>query len=693
MKETPGAGSAFRLAAPFQPRGDQPEAIRALTEGLRAGLRHQTLLGVTGSGKTFTMAHVVAAINRPTLVLSHNKTLAAQLYGEFREFFPDNAVEYFVSYYDYYQPEAYVPQKDLYIEKDASINPNLDRLRLACTTSLATRRDVIVVSSVSCLYNLGSPEVFRGMATTLRTGETHDRNAILRQLVKLQYRRSPFDLDRGTFRARGDLLEVAPAGGTTAWRVRLDEDTIAAIEEFAPVSGELLRRAPSLTIHPAKHFLLPEERVGRAMETIGVELEETLARLRKEGKLVEAQRLEARTRYDMEMIREIGYCHGIENYSRHLDGREIGARPWTLIDHFPEGMLTIVDESHATLPQIRGMSAGDRARKETLVAHGFRLPSALDNRPLQFDEWASLTDTVVYVSATPAPYEIGKSEGRVVEQVLRPTGLLDPTIEVHPTEDQIPDLVRRIEARAKAKERTLVTTLTKRLAEELCVFLRERLIPVQYLHSDIDALERVTILRDLRAGKYDCVVGVNLLREGLDLPEVSLVAILDADKEGFLRSTTALVQTIGRTARHVNAHVVLYADRRTAAMDEAIRETQRRRALQEEYNRTHGITPQSIRKAIRDTLAEEIEHRGLAHELLAASEDQALTDEAVFDMEQEMHEAAREMKFERAAHLRDRILQLRPEWRPASSPGRPRRAAPDRTAPRGGKRKARKGRA
>ncbi len=581
----------FQLVSPFQPAGDQPQAIEKLVRGLRDGRRHQVLMGVTGSGKTFTMANVIQQVQRPVLVLSHNKTLAAQLYAEFREFFPHNAVHYFVSYYDYYQPEAYIPQRDLYIEKDASINPEIDRLRLAATSALMTRRDVIIVASVSSIYGLGSPQDYQEMMVSLRVGQQIDRDELLEQLVAIQYERSDADFGRGTFRVRGDCVELWFGYEEYACRIEFWGDEVERISLIHPTSGEVLERVEELFVYPAKHFVLPQDRIEAAVRSIKQELRERLEELKQQGKLLEAQRLNARTRYDIEMLLETGYCKGIENYSRHLDGRPPGSPPYTLLDYFPKDYLLFVDESHVTIPQVRGMYAGDHSRKTTLVEHGFRLPSALDNRPLRFDEWEQRTGQVIYVSATPGPYELEVCGGEVVEQVIRPTGLLDPVIQVHPARDQVEHLIGQIEQRRAAGERVLVTTLTKRLAEDLSGYLNERGIACKWLHSELDAFERVEILRDLREGRFDCVVGVNLLREGLDLPEVSLVAILDADKEGFLRSETSLMQTIGRAARNVNATVILYADTVTESMQRAIDETARRRRLQEQYNRRHGITP------------------------------------------------------------------------------------------------------
>ncbi len=650
----------FELVSEFQPAGDQPTAIAALIAGLQQGRRDQVLLGVTGSGKTFTMANVIAALQRPTLVLSHNKTLAAQLYAEFRDFFPHNAVAYFVSYYDYYQPEAYIPQRDIYIEKDASINEEIDRLRLAATSALVSRRDVIVVASVSCIYGLGSPKDYLEMMLPLRRGEEHERDEMLARLIDIQYDRNDYDLARGKFRVRGDVVEIWPAYEEFAYRIELWGDEIESLSMIDPVTGGELKRLDEIYIYPAKHFVLPEERIVGAVEEIRLELEERLATFRKEGKLLEAQRLAARTRFDMEMLQEAGYCPGIENYSRPLSGRKPGEPPFTLFDFFPPDALMFVDESHVTVPQVRAMFAGDHARKTTLVEHGFRLPCALDNRPLKFDEWRARGLTTVFVSATPGDWELEQTGGEVVEQLIRPTGLVDPVIRVVPARGQIQHLLEEIRKRSAVKERVLVTTLTKRLAEELTGYLQEEGVRCAWLHSELDAIERVEILRKLRESTFDVVVGVNLLREGLDLPEVSLVAILDADKEGFLRSETSLIQTIGRTARHINAEVVLYADMVTASMQRAIDETARRRELQLAYNRQHGITPTTIRKAIRRGIEEEIEARRVVQTAAGvASEQQYVTQEFLHELEAEMLAAAEQLEFERAASLRDRILQLK----------------------------------
>jgi len=650
----------FQLESPYKPAGDQPKAIEALFAGLQHGRRSQVLMGVTGSGKTFTMANVIARAERPTLVMSHNKTLAAQLYSEFKEFFPHNAVHYFVSYYDYYQPEAYIPQRDIYIEKDASINEEIDRLRLATTSALVSRRDVIIVASVSSIYGLGSPIDYQEMMVSLRVGRSVDRDDMLLRLVDIQYDRNDTDLARGKFRVRGDSVELWPAYEEFAVRIELWGDEIEQLSLIHPTSGEVIERVEELFIYPAKHFVLPEERIAAAVDDIKQELEERLEQLRGHGKLLEAQRLSARTRFDVEMMLEAGYCPGIENYSRHLSGRNPGDPPYTLFDFFPDDFLLFVDESHVTIPQIRGMWGGDHSRKTTLVEHGFRLPSALDNRPLKFDEWEKRFKQVIHVSATPGPYELEQTGGEVVEQVIRPTGLLDPEIEVVPARNQVVHLLEEIRARAAVGERVLVTTLTKRLAEDLSYYLGERGVKCKWLHSELDAFERVEVLRDLRQGNFEAVVGVNLLREGLDLPEVSLVAVLDADKEGFLRSETSLMQTIGRSARNVNARVVLYADTVTESMERAIEETTRRRKLQQAYNEQHGITPETIRKEIRAG----IEAAAAAHARANAaagrtSEAQYITEEYISELEQEMHAAAEALEFERAAALRDRIEKMK----------------------------------
>ncbi|MDY0165803.1 MAG: excinuclease ABC subunit UvrB [Thermoguttaceae bacterium] len=650
----------FQLVSPYQPAGDQPQAIRGLIEGLREGREHQVLMGVTGSGKTFTMANVIEAVGRPTLVMSHNKTLAAQLYSEFREYFPHNAVHYFVSYYDYYQPEAYIPQRDIYIEKDASINTEIDRLRLAATSALVSRRDVIIVASVSCIYGLGSPEDYRAMMVALEVGQMVDRDHVLSKLVDIQYERHDVEFQPGRFRVRGDCVEVWPSYEQYAYRIELWGDEVEQLSFINPTSGEVLERQQQLFVYPAKHFVLPEERIEGAVAEIRKELADRLEQLKGQGKLLEAQRLSARTRFDIEMLQEVGYCPGIENYSRPLSGRPPGSAPDTLFSYFPDDFLLFVDESHVTVPQIRGMYHGDHNRKVTLVEHGFRLPSALDNRPLQFDEWQSRINQVIHVSATPAAWEIEQAGGQVVEQVIRPTGLLDPEIEVAPARTQVPHLTEQIRCRAATGERILVTTLTKRLAEDLAAYFEKQDVRCKWLHSDLDAFERVELLRDLRQGEFDVLVGVNLLREGLDLPEVSLVAILDADKEGFLRSETSLMQTIGRSARNVNAKVILYADRVTDSMQRAIEETTRRRAMQEQYNREHGITPETIRKSIRAGIEAETSAHQRANAAVGRSDQsQYITEEYLSELEAEMLAAAEALEFERAAALRDRIQQMR----------------------------------
>jgi excinuclease ABC subunit B len=662
----------FQLKSDYKPAGDQPAAIATLTEGLNAGKPSQVLMGVTGSGKTFTMANVIQNVDRPTLVLSHNKTLAAQLYGEFKEFFPENAVTYFVSYYDYYQPEAYIPQRDIYIEKDASINEDIDRLRLATTSALVSRRDVIVVASVSCIYGLGSPDDYRSMTLALRVGESIDRDDTLLKLVDMQYQRNDIAFERSKFRVRGDVVEVWPSYEEFGVRIELWGDEIEKLSIINPTSGEVIESRQELFIYPAKHFVMPEERIRDAVRSIKEELEEQLERFQQQGKLLEAQRLNARTRFDMEMLLEVGYCPGIENYSQPLSGRAKGATPSTLLDYFPKDWLVFVDESHVSIPQIRGMFFGDQSRKTTLVEHGFRLPCALDNRPLKFDEWEQKANQIVFVSATPGPYELGRTGGEVVEQIIRPTGLLDPEIEIRPARGQVPHLVEQIRLRKDRGERVLVTTLTKRLAEDLSRYLNETEIRCQWLHSELDAFERVEVLQDLRLGHFDVVVGVNLLREGLDLPEVSLVAILDADKEGFLRSETSLMQTIGRSARNVNARVLLYADTVTDSMQRAIEETERRRALQQEYNAKHGITPETIRKSIRSTISAEVEAHARANAAVGrTSEAQYITEEYIQELEAEMLAAAEALEFERAAQLRDRIERFRDQVGQEMPTGRP----------------------
>lgn len=644
--------------------GDQPEAIRALVEGVKKGMKHQVLLGATGTGKTFTIASVIQQVQRPALIMAHNKTLAAQLYAEFKEFFPENAVSYFVSYYDYYQPEAYVPRHDLYIEKETEINEEIERLRLAATTALMSRRDVIIVASVSCIYGLGSPEEFGKGTVTLRVGELYRRNALLRQLIESQYQRNDMDLRAGTFRVRGDTLEIIPAyEEKRGYRIAFFGDEVERIMQFSPLTGEVYEELQEVSIYPAKQYLTAADKMKEAIADIEAELEERLKFFKESGKFLEAQRLEQRTRYDLEMLKEVGYCSGIENYSRHLDRRAPGTHPWTLIDFLPTDYLLIIDESHMTVPQIRGMYNGDRARKETLVEYGFRLPSALDNRPLKFEEFEAVMGSTIYTSATPGPYEMSKAE-QVVEQIIRPTGLVDPQVEVRPTKGQVDDLVGEIRQRVERGERVLITTLTKRMAEDLSEYLQELGIKVHYLHSEVDTLERVGILRDLRLGVFDVVVGINLLREGLDLPEVSLVGILDADKEGFLRSETALIQTIGRAARHVNGHVIMYADKITDSMKRAIDETNRRRAKQLKYNEEHGIVPVSIHKAIHD-LTEEFSQKAVAEmqgEYKTKEKSVIPRNELkqiIHELEKQMREAAKNLEFERAAALRDELFDLK----------------------------------
>jgi excinuclease ABC subunit B len=663
----------FELITDLEPKGDQPKAIRELTEGILKGKKFQTLLGVTGSGKTFTMAHVIANVGKPTIVISHNKTLAAQLYGELKGFFPKNAVEYFISYYDYYQPEAYVPETDLYIEKDACINEEIDRLRLKATSALLSRDDVIIVSSVSCIYGLGSPEDWRELLVFLHVGQRIDREEILRQLVDIHYQRNDYDFKRGTFRVRGDIIEVIPASEKEAVRIELWDDEVERISYVDGLTGEVLRNVDRVAIYPAKHYVTSYPRLQRAIEEIKKELEERLEYFRSQGKLLEAQRLETRTLYDIEMMQELGYCPGIENYSRYLSGRKPGERPYTLLDYFPKDYLMIIDESHVTVPQIQGMYHGDRSRKETLVEHGFRLPSALDNRPLNFQEFESLINQCIFVSATPGEYEIEKSGGEVVEQIIRPTGLVDPEIVVKPTKGQIDDLISEINERVARGERVLVTTLTKRMAEELTDYLASVGIRVRYLHSEIEALDRVEILRDLRLAEFDVLVGINLLREGLDLPEVSLVAVLDADKEGYLRSETALIQVAGRAARNAAGKVIFYADTITKSMQRAIEETERRRKIQMEYNRQHGITPQTIVKSVDQVLGAtrvadakapkwgERKKAAFREELRARWRKLSPLEREDFleDLEREMMQAAENLEFERAAELRDLIVELR----------------------------------
>ena len=651
----------FKLHSEFQMMGDQPQAVEKLAEGIADGLKYQTLMGVTGSGKTFTMANLIQRVQKPTLVISHNKTLAAQLHGEFKEFFPENAVEYFVSYYDYYQPEAYVPSTDTYIEKDSDINAEIEKLRHSATAALAERRDVIIVASVSCIYGLGSPFDYENQMLSLRPGMEKPRRDILRKLVDIQYTRNDMAFERGTFRVRGDVIDIYPAGNDSAVRVELFGDEIESIKEMNPVTGEILGIRNHISIYPASHYVTSPESMERAIRTIDEELTERVQWFKDRGKLLEAQRIEQRTRYDLEMLREIGSCKGIENYSRHLAGNQPGERPYTLIDYFPDDFLVIIDESHVMLPQLRAMYAGDRSRKSSLVEYGFRLPSALDNRPLKFEEFDDLISQVVFVSATPAQYEKEVSGGISAEQIIRPTGLLDPPIEIVPTEGQIDHLIGRIKEVTARGERVLVTTLTKKMAESLTDYLKGVNIKVRYLHSEVDTLERMEIIRDLRLGVFDVLVGINLLREGLDIPEVSLVAILDADKEGFLRTETSLIQTIGRAARNVDGRVIMYADRISAAMDVAIKETERRRAIQDAYNKAHGITPESVKKSVRAVIeatkvAEDVsDYVGKSPLELTKKE---LT-EYVKKLEKEMKQAAADLQFERAAQLRDRIFEYK----------------------------------
>ena len=650
--------SQFKIVSDFRLTGDQPQALDKLVEGLTKGYQEQTLLGVTGSGKTFTMANVIERIQRPTLVICHNKTLAAQLATEFKEFFPENAVEYFVSYYDYYQPEAYIPSTDLYIEKETDINEEIDKLRHAATMSLFTRRDVVIVASVSCIYSLGAPEEYHGFALTMERDKNYKRDKLVRHLVDMQYERNDYDFIRGKFRIRGDTLEIQPAYQETAVRIEFWGDKIERIVEVEPLTGEVLAYRGQVDIYPAKHFVTSHEKLLTAIEDIKVELEERLKELRGQGKLLEAQRLEARTNYDIEMLQEVGYCTGVENYSRHLQQRAPGSTPWTLLDYFPDDFLLFIDESHMTLPQIRGMYHGDISRKQTLVDYGFRLPSALDNRPLNFEEFNQHVNQVIYVSATPKPYEYERSQ-QVVEQLVRPTGLLEPTVEVKPVKGQIDDLIYQIKSRVSKGERCLVTTLTKRMAEELSDYLKEMEIKTHYLHSEVETLERVEILRDLRLGVYDVVVGINLLREGLDLPEVSLVAILDADKEGYLRSEEALIQTMGRAARHINAHVIMYADTVTQSMQKAIEETRRRRQIQKAYNKEHGITPQGIKKAIKDITerVQAVAETRVPYAVTPISKEEIA--QLIKHLESQMKTAAKNLEFEKAAMIRDRIIELR----------------------------------
>jgi excinuclease ABC subunit B len=649
----------FQVTSPFRPQGDQPQAIDRLVQGINEGKKFQTLMGVTGSGKTFTMANVIARVQKPTLIISHNKTLAAQLYEEFKELLGNNAVGYFVSYYDYYQPEAYIPQRDIYIEKDASRNDDLDRLRLSATSNLVSRSDVALVASVSCIFGLGSPMEYKRSVLSIQKGVPTDRDEMLRKLIDLQYARNDIDFKRATFRVRGDVVELHPSYEEFAYRIEFFGDEITNIDVVNPLTGELLKSEDQVFIYPAVHYVMPEDRVAEAVKAIREELDLRVMSLRGEGKLLEAQRLIARTKYDLEMIVEVGYCGGIENYSRHLDGRKPGERPYTLVDFFPRDYLLIIDESHVTIPQIGAMYNGDRNRKEILVDHGFRLPSAMDNRPLKFEEFENMWSQVIFVSATPGKYELEKCGGEVVEQVIRPTGLIDPEIVVHPAQGQVPHLLEQIKLRAERGERVLVTTLTKRLSEDLSAYIQEAGIRGRYLHSEIDTLERVEILQDLRKGEFDVLIGINLLREGLDLPEVSMVAILDADKAGFLRSETSLIQTIGRAARNVNARVILYADTITPAMQKAIDETSRRREVQMKYNAEHGITPQTVVKAIRASLESEVKARRTVQEAVHANAQQMDQTELIKLLEEEMLQSAQNLEFERAAQLRDKINELK----------------------------------
>jgi len=649
----------FNLNNQFKPAGDQPKAINRLVDGLRRRQKFQTLMGVTGSGKTFTMANIIAQFDLPALVISHNKTLAAQLYEEFKELFPDNAVEYFVSYYDYYQPEAYIPQRDIYIEKDASKNNDLDRLRLSTTTSLSTRNDCIIVASVSCIFGLGSPEDYKASVVAIRTGDTVDRNELLGKLADIQYTRNDIDFQRGTFRVRGDVVELHPSYESFAVRIEFFGDQIEKITYINPVSAEILAIEDQVFIYPAQHYIMPQERIAAAVQSIKAELKERLAEFKGQGKLLEAQRLQARTMYDLEMMQEVGYCSGMENYARHLAGLAPGANPYTLIDYFPKEFLLFIDESHVTIPQLRAMWAGDKARKSVLIEHGFRLPSALDNRPLRFEEFCESWSSVVFVSATPGPFEFENCHGEVVEQIIRPTGLIDPEIFVHPAGNQVDHLLGEIKKRVDAKERILVTTLTKRMAEDLAGYIANKGFRCRYLHSEIDTLERIEILRALRKGEFDVLVGINLLREGLDLPEVSAVAILDADKEGFLRSQTSLIQTIGRTARNINATVFLYADKVTPSMQKAIEETQRRRTIQLKYNKDNNITPETIKKEIRKSLTEQIKARRVAREAIRLDDSEYDKVQIASQIEKEMLEAARTLQFEKAAYLRDQLKELK----------------------------------
>lgn len=649
----------FKLHSQFDPAGDQPRAIETIVKNLKGGSPAQMLMGVTGSGKTFTMANVITQMNKPTLVISHNKTLAAQLYSEFKTFFPHNAVHYFVSYYDYYQPEAYIPQRDIYIEKDASINEDIDRLRLATTSSLVSRKDVIIIASVSSIYGLGSPEDYRTMMVALKVGETIDRDKMLGKFIDIQYQRNDIAFARSKFRVRGDSVEIWPSYEEYAYRIEFWGDEIEKISIINPLTGESITPEKEIFIYPAKHFVTSEERIQQGVRRIKSELKQQLEEFQTQGKLLEAQRLNARTRFDIEMLENVGHCPGIENYSRHLAGRTAGEEPETLYNFFPKDFLLFIDESHVTISQVGAMYAGDRSRKETLVSHGFRLPSAMDNRPLKFEEWENRVNQVVYVSATPSDYELEKTGGEVVEQIIRPTGLLDPVVEVVPASGQVVHLLEQIKQRIDKGDRVLVTALTKRLAEDLSAYLNENGVACKWMHSELDAFERVEHLRDLRLGKFDVLVGVNLLREGLDLPEVSLVAILDADKQGFLRSETSLIQTIGRSARNVDAKVILYGDKVTEAMKNAIQETERRRTLQMEYNAQHGITPKTIIKPIKDDIGADLRNHREANEALVNEKTVYITEELIEELQTEMVQAAEGLEFERAGLLRDRIGQLK----------------------------------
>jgi excinuclease ABC subunit B len=652
----------FKLRAPFIPMGDQPEAIHGLVDGVRSGIKNQVLLGATGTGKTFTIASVIQELQKPALIMAHNKTLAAQLYAEFKEFFPENSVSYFVSYYDYYQPEAYVPRHDLFIEKETEINEEIERMRLAATTALVSRRDVIIVASVSCIYGLGNPEEFNKGSVNLKVGELYRRNALLRRLIESQYQRNDMELRSGTFRVRGDTLEIIPAyEDKKGYRIAFFGDEVERIMQFSPVTGEIFDEPKEISIFPAKQYLTDADKTKDAIADIEQELQERLVQYREAGKILEAQRLEQRTRYDLEMLKEVGYCSGIENYSRHFDRRAAGTHPWTMIDFLPSDYLLVIDESHMSVPQIRGMYNGDRARKETLVEYGFRLPSAMDNRPLKFEEFEEVMGSTIFTSATPGPYEM-KNSGQVVEQIIRPTGLVDPQVDVRPTKGQVDDLVGEISQRVERHERVLVTTLTKRMSEDLTKYMHELGIKVQYLHSEVETLERIAFLRDLRLGVFDVLVGINLLREGLDLPEVSLVAILDADKEGFLRSDTALIQTIGRAARNASGRVIMYADKMTDSMKRAIDETNRRRAKQEKYNEENGIVPISISKIILD-ISEEMTAKSVGEAKGSYKVNGQLPRnelmQVVHEMEKQMKEAAKNLEFEKAAALRDELYELK----------------------------------